>query len=355
MSDARHRPFAKPPLSRRLDHAAILGADYWRSDLASLAPGGKEWTHFSVAAPGFDLIANFSLTRREGGKATPRLALLLRDVRGQWEGEARAFASGETEIVEGSPDVRMGENGVRFLAGRYRLKLNLPKQSVAADLELEPAAFPLVAGQTPLSISDTFAWAVVPRLAATGEARAFGQRHRLEKAPAYHDRNWGVFPWGGGCAWEWAAILSPDPDDLWSLVFSRLTDRLRGRTMSQSLLVWRGERLVRKFYGSDLKVAPRGVLTLARPLRVPRVSALALPGQAADAPRGLDVAAEAYGDRVEVGVTFPDFAQIVFPNDRFPGLTALSESPGRARVRGRISARAFDFEARAHAEFNHAA
>jgi hypothetical protein len=134
-----------------------------------------------------------------------------------------------------------------------------------------------------------------------------------------------------------------------------MADRREGRTLSQSLLVWRGAKLVRKYYGIDLTIERRGALSFARPFRIPRVAALALPGSAADAPRHLVIAAAAYGDTLSLRLSFDDFAQVVFPNDRFPGMTALSESPGRARISGRIGDTAIDFEARAQAEFNHAA
>jgi hypothetical protein len=345
-------------VTRRLDPAAIARADYWRSAPAGLVGGSKEWTHFSVMAPQFDLIANFNLTARTGelGETTvsPRLALLFRDATG-WQGDAPGFGLEDTTIEEGSPDVVMGANNVRFVAGRYRLTIDLPSRAISADLELRPIAFPVVAHNIPLSASDTFSWAVVPRLLASGTVTARGRRYEVRDAPAYHDRNWGRFAWGGGCAWEWATIIPADAQEPWSLVFSRIIDRRQAKVLSQSLMLWRGDRLVRKFYGPDLKVERRSVLQLVRPLRIPSVAALALPGSAADVPRYLDVAATANTDELRLQLAFEGFAQVLFPNDRFPGLTALSECPGRARVSGLIGDIAVDFEARAHVEFNHAA
>lgn len=340
--------------SAHIDPETVARADCWRSSPATLGFGGKEWTHFSIMAPEFDLLANFNLTSRGAAPPSPRLALLFRDA-GGWEGDAPAFRLEETSIADGSPDVVMGPHYVRFVDGHYLLKLDLRARGIAAELDLRPVAFPLVAHGIPLSASDTFSWAVAPRLLASGTVSARGRRYEVRDAPAYHDRNWGRFAWGGGCAWEWATLLPADPAIPWSLVFSRITDRRMGKTLSQSLLVWRSEKLVRKFYGPDLNVGRRGVLSSARPLRIPRVAALALPGSAADAPRYLDVVASAYGDTLKIQCAFEDFAQVVFPNDRFPGLTALSESPGRARISGCIGDIAIDFEARAQAEFNHAA
>ena len=167
----------------------------------------------------------------------------------------------------------------------------------------------------------------MPRLLASGTVTARGRRYEVRDAPAYHDRNWGRFAWGGGCAWEWATIIPADPQEPWSLV-PRIIDRRQAKVLSQSLMVWRSDRLVRKFYGPDLKVERRSALQLARPLRIPTVAALALPGSAADVPRYLDVVAAAYADELHLQLTFDGFAQVVFTGRRRPGLTALSECPG---------------------------
>ena len=336
------------------DRYGVVDADFWRSAPDTLAAGGKEWSHFSLLAPDFDLIVNFNVARR-GLAATPRLAWLLRDARGDWAGDVHAFRPDEVAIAEGATDVVMGAHSARFADGRYRLVVDLPARGVAVDLELTPIAYPVVAHDLPLSGADRFHWAVVPRLLASGTVTAGGRSYAVRDAPAYHDRNWGRFAWGGDSAWEWATVLPEDPREPWSLVISRLTDRAAGRVLTQSMMLWRGDRLVRKFYGRDLQVERHGALQLARPLRIPRVAALALPGMAADAPRGLDFVAAAQGESLRLSLSFEDFAQIVFPNDRFPGLTALSECPGRAEVTGRIGGVDIAFTARAQAEFNHAA
>jgi hypothetical protein len=54
-------------------------------------------------------------------------------------------------------------------------------------------------------------------------------------------------------------------------------------------------------------------------------------------------------------MSFDDFAQIVIPNDRWPGFTTLCEIKGHAEVAGRVGDERITFEGRVQAELNHAA
>jgi hypothetical protein len=67
------------------------------------------------------------------------------------------------------------------------------------------------------------------------------------------------------------------------------------------------------------------------------------------------ISARGYGDELTVCMTFDNFAQVIVPNDRWPGFTALCEMKGRAEVRGRIGPETLDFDALVQAELNHAA
>lgn len=345
--------------SRLPEPAVFAAADYWRHTPSRMSDGDKEWSHFSVLAPDFDLLANFSLTARRGRSggvlASPRVTFLFRGAGGAWDGDVESFSVEQTAISEGSPNAAMGDNGAWFEDGRYRIRIHSATRKAKVALELTPVAPPLLAHNVRLSGEDAFSWTVVPRLNADGEVIAGGGRHRVRGAPAYHDRNWGRFAWGGDYAWEWATIVPPDADQPCCLVYSRITDRLQSATVSQSLILWRGNRLWRKFYGRDLQVECRGVLRRERPLRIPRVVSLAIPGSSACAPRELLVAARAYGDALSLRMTFDDFAEIVFPTDRWPGMTVLSEMRGRANVSGRVGEERLDFKARVQAEINHAA
>ena len=108
-----------------------------------------------------------------------------------------------------------------------------------------------------------------------------GRQYRVVDAPAYHDRNWDSSLRGGGYAREWATILPEDATQPWCLVYSRIANRNRGVTLSQSLIVWRRAFPLRKFYGRDLAVVHEGLLRRDRVLRLPRAAALLLHGSAA--------------------------------------------------------------------------
>jgi hypothetical protein len=90
-------------------------------------------------------------------------------------------------------------------------------------------------------------------------------------------------------------------------------------------------------------------------LRLPRVASLLMPGTAADVPRHIVVSARGYGDDVTLRMSFDDFAQIVVPNDHWPGFTSLCEIKGRAEVAGTVGDERIAFDGRVQAELNHAA
>ena len=348
-----------PPLCAS-DQRLYPATDYWHATPAGarVPPGFKEWSHFSVLADDFDLLANFSLTEAlsPSPKAplVPRLTLLFRDQYGHWDGDVENFKLDQTRMAEGDPDVAFGCNSARFIDGSYRIELTLPARGIEASLRLQPLAHPTVANNIRLSESESFRWVVVPNLGASGEVSAPGRRYTVADAPAYHDRNTGCFAWGGGFTWEWATILPVDPAEPWSLSYSRIANRERGVTLSQSLMLWRQTALFRKFYGRDLAIACPSRLSQSPALRLPRVAALLVPGTAADVPRHLQVDASAYGDAVSLHMRFDDFAQIIIPNDAWPGVTTLSEIRGSAMVTGRIGDEAVAFDARVQAELNHA-
>jgi hypothetical protein len=332
-------------------------ADFWHVDSSSGRPLArfKEWSHFSVLGDCFDLLVNFSLVHRGEPRpgTIPRLVLLFRDAEGAWDGDVEVFEPEEASIVAGSPDAAMGPNSIRFSRGVYHVCVSLSRRDVRLALDLVPAARPLIADNVRLSETDSFRWVVVPRLRADGEAIVSGRRHPVIDAPAYHDRNSGCFSWGGAFAWEWATILPLDPGQPWCLVYSRIVGRHRGAALSQSLLLWRRETLARKFYARDLSISHQGLLGRKCGLCLPRVASLLVP-EAADVPQHIHASARGYGDELSLRMSFSDFAQIVTPNDRWPGLTSLFEIQGRAEVTGRIGGEHVAFEARVQAELNHA-
>lgn len=344
--NAHAQPY--PPLAR---------VDYWRaSPLADDLPAGyKEWSHFSVLAPDFDLVFNLSFVRdATSAGAVARLLVLFSDDRDRWNGEFAPIALTEVRILPGSPDATLGPASARLAGGRYRIEADLPKRDLHLAFDLEPQARALAGNAICLSGEDRFNWVVAPHLRATGEMRSGGRLYVAENAPAYHDRNWGQFVWGGDYTWEWATLV-PDEPGAPALVYSRMANRARGVTLAQSLLLWRDGRLRRRFYGRDLTVTSSGALRPPRVFRLPRFTGLIGSGRAADVPRRISVAARGYGEALDVEIELERFGQVIAPNDDWPGLTALSEASGRFRVDGSMGGERVSFAGRVQAEFKHAA
>jgi hypothetical protein len=335
--------------------------DYWRGATgSSTAIGHKEWSHFSIMAGELDLLVNFSVMEDLNERRSPpsrrprlgRLTVLHRDAAGRWDGEVEPFEPAAVSIRKGLPGIQLGASTARIAAEVYRLELALPSGRTRGWIELVPSARPVFANRVRLAGGEYIRWLVVPRLVARGEIRLGGRTVVLEGAPAYHDRNWGEFTWGGGCAWEWATILPSQPKIPWSLVYSRISDRMRGETLSQSLILWREEFPHRKFFGRDLSVEQRGLLSGSRPLQIPKFMDLLSGGIDADVPRTMRVRATAYQDELCLEIRLADFAQIGIPNDGRWGVSKLSEAAGAAQVDGCVGGEQISFEGRIHAEFN---
>jgi hypothetical protein len=357
------------PSRRAASGAGLFAAmDYWRRAPTSARPsaGYKEWSHFSIMGDimgdELDLLMNFSLMEypRDGDlQPAPRprrevghLTLLYRDAAGRWAGEVERYNEAAVSVQGGQPDIALGANTARIADGMYRVRLDLPSGDARGEIDLVPVARPVFANRVPLAGAEYIRWLVVPRLSASGEVRLGGRSFLLDGAPAYHDRNWGQFTWGGSCAWEWATILPADPETPWTLVYSRISDGLRAETLSQSLILWRDALPHRKFFGRDLRVEQRGGLSGCRPVQIPKVMALLSAGIGADLPREMRVRAAAFRDELRLEIELADFAQIGIPNDGRWGVSKLSEARGRVQVSGSVGGERVRFDGRIHAEFN---
>lgn len=337
-------------------HADLIPAfDYWREGLDSnpAGCGHKEWSHFSVLDEGLDVLINFSLAGSPRALARrPRVTVLLRDEEAGWLGGVVEFESGEADITPGRPGARIGDNSLIFKNGRYIIVIRLPDHSIEIDLELVPLARPVVANRVPLSQTQTIRWVVVPRLSATGQIRTPDGVRTIDNAPAYHDRNWGDFGWGGDYAWEWATVLPENMSSPWAFVYSRISDRGRNRTLSQSLIVWFGDYPKRKYYGRDLVVRKAGLLRRPSGLDLPRIMPLLFDGDCIDVPRQMSIAVSAVGDHCEIGMECGSFARIGLPDDEGLQLSALAEISASARVTGRIGGLEVNESCRVQLEFN---
>jgi hypothetical protein len=336
--------------------------DYWRRSpaLRGGRAGHKEWSYFCVFARDLELLANFSLmddsrAAQKGGPEAARVVLLACEGGRHWDGDVDQCTAAELRAAAGTGNARFGASSITFSDGCYHLDARLRNRRVSARLRLRPLVAPAIASSVRLSTNGAMRWLVVPRLSATGTVDVGDRHYVLEDCLAYHDRNWGYFNWGSDFSWEWATILPHDASDPWSMVYMRISDRFRHRTFSQGLIVWRGDAASRTFDGRHLEARQRGLLRQEQVLRVPRITRLAAPGQAADVPQCLDLTSAAGGDRLEIVVELGSAAQLAVPNDGQRGLTLLSEATGHAEVHGSIRGEKVAFRGRAIAEFNHAA
>jgi hypothetical protein len=97
----------------------------------------------------------------------------------------------------------VGPGSVRQQDGGYRLRIN-PVDGLSADLTVEPVRhryFPPVV----LRDDELLSGYVVPALSATasGSVCVAGRCRRLDRVPAYHDHNWGVWR---EVSWDWGAV-----------------------------------------------------------------------------------------------------------------------------------------------------
>lgn len=316
----------------------------------------KEWLHFAVHGPEVDAVVNFSVVTRDPTSARDRdaarvgrLAVLVHTDR--WQGNIERCADTALAVRRNGTRLVLGEGRLELRNGRFFLEATLARTGLALGLELEPITSPVQIRDFALDGGPPMSWLVVPRLLATGWVRHRGGTVWLDRAPAYHDHNFGRFVWGANFTWEWGYALPRDPRVPWSLVFVRISDRARLSDFVSGLFVWFGSTPERAFGANELEIEHEGLLRQERLLKVPGVLGLLSPGTDTDVPRRLVVRARRGSDRVEAAFEAHTVAQILVPHERDPGLTAIQEVKGRVCVRGAIAGTALAFESPSVFEF----
>ena len=337
--------------------------DYWRSarfqndryqSQDGNVGGYKEWSHFCAFSDEISIIVNLSLMDhsqyRDGSvQQIPRVVILVKTSGGYWEGDIVQLPSSSVEMGPQQTDIRIGESSLRFVDGAYHVTVHC--DALAAQLRFCPLARPAVASSVRLDRNDRMRWLVVPRLAAEGGIFVGNRSYVLKNAPAYHDRNWGDFCWGGDYSWEWATILPSSLSVPLSLVYMRIGDGSRNRTYSQGLMVWEGERSSRVFHGSDIQVKEWGLLQQHCTFRLPSIVNLMVPGKSSGVPGEIEIETRAWSDHLKVHLSVENYAQIGVPNDGPEGLTLLSEATAQAEVKGRLRGQDVQFRGRSLMEF----
>jgi hypothetical protein len=321
---------------------ALLGNGYLRGSRFGWegVAGHKEWLHFAVHGEGLDLLANFSLVDdvRHGvapGTQQARTVCLVRE-NGAWSGDIDQHAANEVTARNGGLSMCLGPNRAVFRDGKFELDVKMRHSPIAMQLELRPQTFPSQANNLMVDDCPPIQWLVTPRWSAHGWVQIGAQRHELNNAVAYHDHNWGSFRWGKNFAWEWGYATPDSGVNPWTMVFVRLSDRAHLTDLMQAVFLWKGPRQHRLFRASELEVWHEGLLRPTQVFKLPRVMALAHPGEITDVPKKLQVRARRGKDHVDITFTTRDVAQVIIPNDDDLGVTIIHEVAGDVCVDGKI-------------------
>jgi hypothetical protein len=308
-------------------------------------PDHKEWHHFCVVGSEVDAVVNLNLSGTVGPAATPggqvaRVVVLARAHGRGWHGEVETTPIRDVEARPGEVDLRVGGNTVRFQDGEFVVSVALQDHPVGMRLSLKPRTLPLIV-RNDVPVGPAWVnWLVLPRLEATGTIVLGSRVYRLERAPAYHDHNWGRWRWGQDFSWQWGFGLPEDPEEPWAAVFDRTTNRARSTDLERTLALWHRGELHRMLTQTEVDVQPLGLLAPERVgLQIPRVMALLMPERTTDIPHRLVVSGAAGADRLQLVFEPEDVAQILVPNETDLGMTVINEAAGRVTLEGRVKGR----------------
>jgi hypothetical protein len=279
------------------------------------------------------------------------IALVAKPGASGWVGALHTFADGDVFARSGDVRLRLGGNHVDWRDGCFEIALDTSE--VRGRLRLRPITLPTAASRVSFGSEHAIHWVVMPRLEASGWLRmGSGPPLALERAPAYHDHNWGHFRWGGDLAWEWGFAHPEDPRCAESAVFVRVSDGGRHRTLSQAALIWRGDALVRTFQDRELSMTLTGIHRGPRPLTLPRAASLLVPGAGSGVPARVEMQARGAGDSLRIAFETGTKARVAIPSEVDPfGLVVLNETSGTARVEGTTAGVGFAFDGPAMMEF----
>jgi len=313
----------------------------------------KEWHHFCILERDVEVILNLSVMYDNRPAASPnsrlaRLILLVHD--GGWDGDVVEIPWREVALNPGRIDMRLGQNFLRFADGIYRVSIALETRPITLEMTLRPTAYPLLRNRAPIG-GGAIDWLVVPRLEASGVLACGRRVHRIDRALAYHDHNWGSWLWGDDFAWEWGFALPERQGAPLSLVFDRMTNRARSQVQELKLSLWRDDHLVRIFAHQEITALPQGFLTLSRVPKFPRIMSLIAPEVTTDVPRSLEIDAVSGADHIHFCFETQDLAQLIIPNETDLGETTINEAVGVINAAGIIKGQPVDFEGKGFFEF----
>ena len=327
--------------------AMLAGSDFLRTPvLATAMPDGfKEWHHFVIHGAGRRLLINFNLTSEPSSTNRFRLAprVIVIDHDKQWTGAIERFDESELDISADLGTLTIGGNRMVVRPDGYQAVIDLPGQGMKGELQFTSVSRPFVVNNQPLG-GGRMCWLFVPKLRADGWLRIGEIEHRVDNEVAYHDHNWGRFRGGDDFGWTWGTILSPQPENPWSLVFLRMTDRRRLRCLSQALYVWHHDEPAAIFRHAAVKTRSHGLLGRPADCTLPAPMRLLLDGEVSDVPERVEIDAARVDDAVHAEFRPHSYARLAQPSEvSLNRSTVLCETSGAAKVRGSINGERIDF------------
>lgn len=300
----------------------------------------KEWHHFVIHGHDRRIILNFSLCQETVEArivgAVPRVILIAHV--GDWLGTVERSDPEAMVVSPDGLDLRIGASRVRIDDGTYTVELDLPSIGATGRLAFQPRALPFVVGNHPIGPSGRLSWLLLPRLEAHGWLQLGGERLSFRADPAYHDHNWGHFRWGDDFGWEWGSALPTDPDDPWSVVFMRMTDRSRLRAMSQGLYLWYHDEMLGMFREATTTVSMSGFLEAKPIVTLPEVMAFLTPGRASGIPEELVVRGVKGADEVVLRFRPEQYVRVAIPSELdLRRVVTLNEISGEVEVDGTVA------------------
>jgi hypothetical protein len=327
--------------------AALASSDFLRAPVLAMAhpEGFKEWHHFVVHGEGRRLLINFSLTNeisRPGQlRLAPRVIVISHEKR--WTGAVERFDDSELDVSADLGALTIGGNRMIVRPDGYQVEIDLPGQDIRGELQFTSVSRPFVVNNQPVG-DGRMCWLFVPRLRADGWLCIGGQEHRVESEVAYHDHNWGRFWWGDDFGWTWGTILSQQPENPWSLVFLRMTDRRRLLCLSQALYVWHHDEPAAIFRHAAVQMRSCGLLGRTADCTLPAPMRLLLDGDVSDVPERVEIDATRAGDVVHTEFRPQSYARLAQPSEVcLDRSTVLCETGGTAHVSGSINGERMDF------------
>ena len=327
--------------------AMLAGSDFLRTPvLATAVPEGfKEWHHFVIHGAGRRLLINFNLSSEPSRTGQLRLAprVIVIDHEKRWTGAIERFDESDLDISADLGTLTIGGNRMIVQPDGYQVVIDLPGQGIQGEFQFTSVSRPFVVNNQPLG-AGRMCWLFVPKLRADGWLSVEGEKHRVDNEVAYHDHNWGRFWWGDDFGWTWGTILSQQPENPWSLVFLRMTDRRRLRCLSQALYVWHHDEPAAIFRHAAVRTRSHGLLGRPADCTLPAPMRLLLDGEVSDVPERVEIDAARVDDAIRAEFRSHSYARLAQPSEvALDRSTVLCETSGTATVTGTINGELIDF------------